>query len=197
MERDVGVVTEMARYLTSEIMPRKHITIDNNNRIVRFAPQSRAGVTNCSPSAERFRLVDVAEFNAQRASVTEVIDEDLRPIRRGQDYVANAGLAQVRDLVSKKGTPATGSIGLGVVTVSGRSRVPCPPTSSTASSMATAYEYQPTTRRDTSASAPGRPDPDATAGTHWHHDEVPRNPSFAICDQRNRRLRGASRGHAE
>ena len=35
---------------------------------------------------------------------------------------------------SVHGTPAAGSIGFGVVTVSGRSRVPWPPTSSTASS---------------------------------------------------------------
>ena len=33
----------------------------------------------------------------------------------------------------RNGTPAVGSIGLGVLTVSGRSRVPLPPTSRTAS----------------------------------------------------------------
>ena len=45
--------------------------------------------------------------------------------------------ARIRDsMCSRNGTPAVGNIGFGADNVNGRSRVPCPPTSTTASTSA-------------------------------------------------------------
>ena len=95
--------------------------------------QQVGDVADAAAGAQRLVLGDVVDPQPERGPVTDAVPEDLRPVRRGEHHVVDAGGAGPRQQVVQERHAGVGSIGFGVFTVSGRSRVPWPPTSSTAS----------------------------------------------------------------
>jgi hypothetical protein len=79
-------------------------------------------VPDGSGGVERLLLDDVLELDAVRRSVSEILLENFGSRMRENRWL-------------KYGVPAVGSIGFGAERVSGRSRVPFPPTSTTASAL--------------------------------------------------------------
>ena len=94
-------------------------------------PECRRGgdVADRAAGAERLLLGDVLDVQAERRNRRRSTARRPRPGRRWRGRCARrpAALARASWWV-RNGTPAAGTMGFGVCTVSGRSRVPLPPT---------------------------------------------------------------------
>ena len=89
-----------------------------------------AGVADGAAGAERRRLDDVADLDADvRAVAEDVLDAARLVVQAEDDFVDLRHLLEQIDLVVQKRPVEDRHDGLGVWSVSGRSRVPLPPAS--------------------------------------------------------------------
>ena len=108
----------------------EHVAVGDDERVVDARDVGREA--DGPGGVERLGFDRVAQRHAGAAAVGEGLDERLGLEAERQRDLGDAAARQGSTSRSMMGRWPTGSIGLGMVLVSGRSRVPNPPTSTTA-----------------------------------------------------------------
>jgi len=127
VQRHIGPGRPVGGDQRLDVEPGEDVAVEDQYRVARRGPQPGRDIADGTAGAERFVLGDVLQVEPERGPVAEV---------RLDVASTTWSTPAARALASwwvRKGTPAAGTMGLGVCTVSGRSRLPLPPTKRIAS----------------------------------------------------------------
>ena len=105
----------------------QHVAVEDDDRFGERVP----GVADGAAGAERHRLDDVADADAEPFAFAEDLLDAARLVIEAEDHLVDLRDLPAGDRSGNRGTADSGSgtIGFGVWTVNGRSRVPLPPAS--------------------------------------------------------------------
>jgi len=94
-------------------MTGEDVAVEHDDRLVRAAAQQRGGVPDAAAGAERLRLVDVVDRQAELGAVAECLGEHLGPVGGRQHHVRDPALRRHRQLVREERHPGRGQQRLG------------------------------------------------------------------------------------